>query len=97
MLNKKKVEPTLIDKEIESVVEQMQTVEADSDVYNAMLDRLERLHKMKISEKKEKPSVSPDALVAAAASIGGIALILGYEHANVITSKAMSFVFKPKV
>lgn len=97
MFNKKKDEPTLIDKEITSVVDQMQSVEADSDIYNALLDRLERLYKLKLNQESEKKTVSPDALVAAAASIGGIVLILSYEHANVITSKAMQFVFKPKL
>ena len=43
----------------------------------------------------EKPDqVSKDALVAAGASILGIALIINYERLNVIASKALGFVLK---
>lgn len=96
MFNKEQTEKTLIDKEIDSVHEQMQSFAADDEQYSEMLNRLERLHKLQIAEKANKKTVSPDAIVSASASIIGIAMILGFEKANIITSKAMSFVFKPK-
>lgn len=43
----------------------------------------------------EKPDrVSKDALVAAAASIAGIVIIIGYERVNIIASKALGFVLR---
>lgn len=91
------LEPAWIDEEIQSVIHQMQSFVADSPEYNTMFDKLERLYQMKLKDKPEKKSVSPDALIAAGASIGGVILILGFEKANVLTSKAIGFIVKPKL
>lgn len=91
-----KQEHTAVDDQIAEVLALMKTEDAQSEQYSALLTTLERLHKLKLSSEPEKKSVSPDAIVAASASIAGIVLILGFEKANVLTSKAMSFVFKPK-
>ncbi len=65
-------------------------VEADD------LDRALRSREIDIKESDAaKPDrVSRDALVAAGASIAGILLIINYEKANVIASKALGFVLK---
>jgi hypothetical protein len=43
------------------------------------------------------PLIDPNVLVSAGASIFSILAILGFEKANVVTSKAVSFVTKPKI
>jgi hypothetical protein len=48
------------------------------------------------AEKRKLP-VSPDVLTAAGAHILGIAMILGFEKRNVLTSKAMQFVPKIRI
>ena len=44
---------------------------------------------------RRSPIIDPNVLVSAAASLAGIIAILGFEKANVVTSKAVSFV--PKI
>jgi hypothetical protein len=46
---------------------------------------------------KEKKTVSPDTLAIVIGNLAGIILILGYEKANVITSKALGFVIRGRV
>ena len=59
-------------------------------------DQMIRMREIELKEREaEKPDrVSKDALVAAAASIAGILVIVGYERVNVIASKALGFVLK---
>lgn len=45
----------------------------------------------------KKPSVSPDAIAGIAANLLGIGLILGFEKANVITTKSLGFIPKIKI
>ena len=52
--------------------------------------KLTKLHNETLSKKR----VSPDAMAGAATNLAGILLILNYEHAHVMTSKAVSFVMK---
>jgi hypothetical protein len=49
------------------------------------------------SEKKPRITFSQDAMLTAGASLLGILLILNYERANVVASKALGFVSKSKI
>ena len=44
---------------------------------------------------RRAPVIDPNMIVSAAASLAGIIAILGFEKANVVTTKAVSFV--PKI
>lgn len=46
---------------------------------------------------KSSPIIDPNVLVSAGASLLGIIAILGFEKANVVTSKAVSFVPKIRI
>lgn len=46
---------------------------------------------------RRSPIIDPNVLVSAGASLLGIIAILGFEKANVVTSKAVGFVVKPKI
>jgi len=72
----------------------MQYVEVDSEEYGTMVSRLDKLYAMKNTNKNR---VSKDAIWTIGANILGIILILGHERANVVTSKALSFIVKPKI
>ncbi len=65
-----------------------------TDEFARSVDQVGKLHKMKESESL--PRVSPDTLVLAATNIAGIIMIIKHEHFNVITSKALAFVLKPR-
>ena len=65
------------------------------EAYSDMIANLEKLYKAKENEKNRK--ISPDTMALIAGNLLGIALILGYEKANVITTKALGFVMKGKI
>lgn len=73
---------------------EMKEISADTKEYSDLLDKLERLHKLKKGNRTER--VSPDAKATIVANLLGIALILHYEQINVVSSKALGFIMKLK-
>jgi hypothetical protein len=49
-----------------------------------------------MADDNRSPRVSPDTALLSATNILGILLIIRHEYVNVITSKAQSFVLKPR-
>lgn len=89
----KKTEKTLLEVEIERLLAQMANEQdTTSNSYAAQADQLVKLYKLKEVDSKKR--VSPDNLAALATNIVGILLVLNYEHAHVMTSKAINFVGK---
>lgn len=64
----------------------------NSDEYATLVDQLVKLEKL--HEPNIRKPISKDVLVTAATNLAGIILILHHEQANVIASKAISFVMK---
>lgn len=79
---------------INEALERIEHVDPSTDGFAKATDQIAKLHKMKETEKPSR--VSPDTLVLAATNIAGIIMIIKHEHFNVITSKALSFVLKPR-
>lgn len=96
LIKKKPVEKTALEVTIETLLLEMSLTESTSDEFGKLLDRLEKLHKMKAVEKDSRNRVSPDAILTVGANLAGIILILGFERAHIVTSKALSFVLKTK-
>lgn len=94
MLKSKNDNSLAIDEAIERILNRMQYVEVDSEEYGTMVSRLDKLYAMKNTNRNR---VSKDAIWTIGANILGIILILGHERANVVTSKALSFIVKPKI
>lgn len=90
-----KDEESPLDKAINQVFSEMESLTADSDEYAKMVNRLEQLYKLKCPEKANK--LSKDAILAVVGNLAGIVLILGYERAHVVASKALGFVLKSRV
>lgn len=88
----KKGEPSDLEKEIARLLEVMEGLEPTEENYATVADQLVKLYKLKEVDSKKR--VSPDAWAAAATNLAGILLILNFEHAHVMTSKAVSFVMK---
>lgn len=80
---------------IDNVQTQMLAYDAYSPEFIAMNEQLEKLYRMKASEKPDK--VSKDAMLAVGGNLAGILLILNYERVHVVTSKALGFVIKSKL
>lgn len=91
MFSKRKSDPKL-NAAIDDVYQQMDATVTDPDEYAKLVEHLQKLYE--IRDNSSGPSVSPDTLVLAAANLIGIAMIVGYERANVVTSKAVGLVHK---
>lgn len=83
---------TFVDVEIERIVHALQVTELNEQEYDKLLNRLEKLQKIRQEEKPDQ--ISLDTKLAVAANLFGILLILKYEQTNVLMSKALSFVFR---
>lgn len=94
MFAKSEIEVKL-DAEIISSLNELKSHEATSEEYGVVIDRVSKLYKLK-SEERLKLVPSMDTAIVVAANIFGILWITRYERENVITSKALNFVFKPR-
>lgn len=96
---------TKLDQEIISVLDELTQHEKTSQEYNTALERLSKLHKLKCEEAQTEFKVqadsqlrrpSADMLLMVGANIFGILWLTRYERENVISSKALGFVMKPR-
>lgn len=94
MFKRTQNEKTGLEKAIEELHIEMNSVTADTEQYSQMADQLVKLYKLREFDAPKK--VSPDTLVLVGGNLLGIALIVGHERAHVVTSKALSFVLKLK-
>lgn len=95
MFKKKIEEPTQLEKELTKLYLELENEDALSARYESILAKIERLTALQ-PPVKEKKRISPDALLGVGGNLLGIISILGYEKANVVTSKAIGQIFKPK-
>jgi hypothetical protein len=65
----------------------LENLEPGSDEYKAVLNAIDILAK-----SNDKKKISPDTLVMGAIQILGILLVLNYEQAHVVTSKAFGMI-----
>ena len=83
-----------IESELERALTRLKSEMVDSEDYVKALSHVERLHKMM---DREKPSnVSKDTMLTVAANLIGIFLIIKHESVNVISSKAVGFIMRPR-
>ena len=87
-------EPTMLDDAIEKAYRDMNNHPVGSEKYVQTLDSIVKLHKMK---EEEKPSeVDKNTVLLVGANLLSILMIIRHEHVNVITSRAMNLVIKPR-
>lgn len=91
----KKDKRSKLEREIDSLLMKMSVEDPTSDAYLSMTKNLELLYKAKSYDKGSH--ISADTIMIVAGNLLGIVLILQYEKANIITSKALSFVLKGRV
>lgn len=83
------------DQEIENVLTQLKNIPANTEEYATAVKNLETLCKASTSRQERK--LSADTIVTVVANLLGIGLVLGYEQSHVVTSKALSFIVKPRL
>jgi len=103
---------TKLEAEIISLLDKLKETTKDSEDYVNLVDRMFKLHKLKTEEQaqtqsaeellhKLKPEerykqISPDTALIVAANVFGILWLTRYEKTDVINSKALGFVMKPR-
>ncbi len=90
-------EPTFESKQLQETIDQLHlNLDRDtgSQKYSNQIDQLTKLYAIQASQAKK--GVSKDTLAIVAGNILGILIIVNYERANVVASKALSFVMKAK-
>lgn len=86
---KDKPEPSALENAIEDA---LVNLSPHDDDYTEKVQAVERLYKLKEIDSPQR--VSPDSIALIIGHLTGIAMIVGYERANVVTSKAVGFVKK---
>jgi hypothetical protein len=86
--------------EIELLAGKLQREEVGSAKYTALLDQMDRIIAIderlnKVEKSKLEKVLENPALLGAMANLAGILLILNYERASIVTSRAISFI-RPK-
>lgn len=95
MFKRKPAEPSQLDKEIADVHAQLaDCLTAEGDDYQTILDKLERLYKIKAEERPDR--VKRDTMLLVAGNVVVTAMVVGHERAHVITSKALTFIQKAR-
>lgn len=91
-----KDEATPLEGAINSLISHLETLEPGTELYQETVAALKVLVEARAIEKtaNRKASVSPDVIAAMIGHLAGIAMIIGFEKAHVITSKALPFVQK---
>lgn len=92
MFRKKTKEPTPLDEAYDALLAKLAEMSPETKEYAKTLKRVSELTALK--EQAAPKRVSKETLLIVAGNLAGIALILGYEQANVVTSKAVGFAGK---
>lgn len=85
---------SMLDAEIQAALEELASKDKNSEEYGSLLERISKLHKLK-AEERPKP-LSRDTALLVAANVFGIVWLTLYEREHVISSKALSFILKPR-
>lgn len=91
------IDTTDVDAALTDCYAKLRGLAEDSKEYARVVKQINELNKIKKAMTSRKITFSPDALLTAGASLLGILLILNYERADAITTKAIGFVSKPKL
>jgi hypothetical protein len=85
---------TGLEKTIDKLIADMDDIDSASEDYANMVSQLDTLYKLKAEDKPDR--VSRDTLAIVAGNLLGIVLIVGYERANLVTSKALALLAKTR-
>lgn len=84
--------PSPLDPLIDALQDEMHSTDLLSDEYQTLLSRLERLYKIKASERQDP--VSRDAVITVAGNLLGILTIVAYEQKHLMNQKGFSQILK---
>lgn len=87
--------PSPLEIAFDDAIRELANHQEDSKEYATILERAIKLHTMKEEDKKSS-TVSKDTLAVVGANLLGILMIIKHENVNVITSRAMNLLLKPR-
>jgi hypothetical protein len=87
---------SLVELELTRALTELSKHQVGTDGYAQTMKMVTELHKMKESEKSEPDRISKETMLVVGANLLGIVMVLYHERANVITSRAMTMLPKPK-
>lgn len=91
----KSTERLLLEAEVARSIRALKNHVIGSEDYAKTLDHVVVLHKMLAEEKPS--NVSKDTMAVVGANLLGIVLVIKHEFVNVVTSRAMSLLLKPRI
>lgn len=91
-IKKFKTDQSRLDDAINNALQQLDYYPAHTEEYAKTLAVLEKLYSFKTANRRER--LKPDTLAIVLGNLLGIAIIVGYERANILTSNAKNFVMK---
>ncbi len=95
----KKTEPStidvMLDEAIEEALREFNGFSPNQEGYSEAVDAIVKLKTLK-DENTSRSRISNDTIVSVVGNLAGILLILNFERAGVVASKAISFVSKLK-
>lgn len=83
-----------LETEIISALDELESHKKTSEEYGVVVDRIAKLQKLKAEQALKPPSL--DTVLIVGANLFGILWLTRYERENVISSKALGFVMKPR-
>lgn len=94
MLTRRKTTTHELDETIAKLIENLEGMAVGDEIHTNAVASLKILMETRAAElaAANRPWINPDVIVHSTAHLIGIGLILGFEKANVITSKSLSFV-----
>lgn len=92
MFFRKETEKSRLDNAIDAVVKFLDSETPGTKEYDSILAQLDKLYKLREIDKPK--IVNRETLALIAGNLAGILLILNYERAHVVTSRAIGFVTK---
>lgn len=90
-------DPRTLQDVIDNHLDYMSMLDNDSEKFVDALKHLEQLTKVKNDNNRSSRSIPPEAYMGAAVTVLTTLLVINSEHVGVITSKAFSFIPKPKL
>ena len=88
-------ERLLLESEIARAIRDLRNHGFDTPEYAKTLDHVVTLHKMLVEDKPQ--NVNKDTMAVVGANLLGIVLVIKHEFVNVVTSRAMSLLLKPRI
>lgn len=94
MFNRKPQTKSALDDAIDELITSLRGLDVLDDKYTSTVESIDTLMKLRSSTATER--VSKDTLAIVAANLAGIVLVLEYEHARALSSKALTFIMKAR-